>query len=135
MVGLTFTLTMTVAVLVAEVAPPPTLTETVASLFVVRVEVALPPTSVDATAVLNVPAVDENVTAISRSGFPAVSTTTAVIVLDPPLAATVDGDAVTVTRPAAAAPTVIFTPGFAVSAGFAPPDVARISATPELPVG
>ena len=53
--------------------------------------------------------------------------------LVPPVNGTVVGLAVTEIRPAAAAPTVILSDGFAVSAGLAPPETARISATPELP--
>src|SRR4029079_12022916 len=100
---------------------------------VVSEVVAAPLTSVDATALLNVPAVVENVTGTSRSGLPDVSDTVAEMALVPPVNGTVVGLAVTEIRPAAAAPTVILSDGFAVSAGLAPPDTARISATPELP--
>jgi hypothetical protein len=129
----TFTFTVTDPVFVPDVAPAPALAVTVASLLVVSVVVALPLASVDATAVLNVPAVVENVTGTSRSALPAVSVTVAEIVLGPPVNGTVVGVALTAIRPAAAAPIVIFSVGFAVSAGFAPPEAARISATPELP--
>jgi hypothetical protein len=120
-------------VFVPAVAPAPALAVTVASLFVVSVVVAAPLASVDATAVLNVPAVVENVTGTSRSGLPDVSDTVAEMALVPPVNGTVVGLAVTEIRPAAAAPTVILSDGFAVSAGLAPPETARISATPELP--
>jgi hypothetical protein len=75
----------------------------------------------------------ENETGTSRSGLPDVSETVAEMALLPPVAGTVAGLAVTEIRPAAAAPIVILSVGFAVSAGFAPPEAARISATPELP--
>jgi hypothetical protein len=129
----TFTFTVTVPVFVPDVAPAPALAVTVASLLVVSVVVALPLASVDATALLNVPAVVENVTGTSRRALPDVSETVAEMALVPPVAGTVVGLAVTEMRPAAAAPTVIFSAGFAVSAGFAAPETARISATPEFP--
>jgi hypothetical protein len=129
----TFTFTVTVPVFVPVVAPAPVLAVTVASLLVVSVVAAVPLESVDATALLNVPAVVENVTGTSRNALPDVSDTVADIVLVPPVNGTVVGLAVTEIRPAAAAPTVILSAGFAVSAGLAPPETARISATPEVP--
>jgi len=73
----------------------------------------------------------ENVTGTEMSGLPLMSSTLAVITLEPPSDDTVAGFALTLTRPTAAEPTAILTAPFAPT--LAPPDIAEIVAVPDWP--
>jgi type II secretory pathway pseudopilin PulG len=74
------------------------------------------------------PAVVEKVTGTDVSGFPLMSSTFAVIVVEPPSDETVAGLALTFTRPTPAEPTAIFTTPLPT---FAAPDIAEIVAVPD----
>jgi hypothetical protein len=111
--------------------PLPVDAVTVASRFVERVTRASPSADVVAIALDKLPASVPNTTGIPARTFPLPSVTVALIVQDRlPLLSRV---ALTTIREAAAAPTRIRTPGFCVSAGLAPPDTARTSASPDCP--
>jgi hypothetical protein len=103
----------------------------VASLVVFNVTEACPLNPVVATELESVPLFVLKVTGTLPRGLPLVSDTVAVIVDEPPAAGSREGEALTAILPAAAPPTFSFKLGFAVSAGLAPPDAARISASPD----
>src|SRR5688572_1527457 len=106
---------------------------TFASRLVVSVTRASPLLSVRATVADSVPASALNVTGTPVKRLPAASSAEPMSVMVPPLAGTRDGEAVSTTELAAAAPTRIKTAfaGVSPSPPVAPPDVARISAMPE----
>jgi len=133
------TLTVTVALCAAvalvpvpEATPAPAVTFD--TLVVVSVVCALPLWSVVTTAALNEPLSAVKVTGTPGSTFPFVSRTFAVIVLDPPDAATVAGLAEAVTPPTAAAPIAIFTVFDAVAVVVEPEVVVVLPAPPEVAV-
>jgi hypothetical protein len=101
---------------------------------VFKVTEACPLKPVLAAELDSVPLFVVNVTGTLASGFPLVSDTVAVMTEDPPAAGSLEGEAPTAILPAAAPPTFSFKLGFAVSAGLAPPDAARISASPDWPL-
>ena len=81
-------------------------------LLVIEV-VAVPLWSVVTSAADNAPAVVEKVTGVEGSTFPLMSSTLATICVDPPIAETLAGLALSRTRPTAALPTAIFSAPFA----------------------
>jgi hypothetical protein len=123
--------TVRVAGETAPVPVTPTLAVTMVSLLVVRVTLACPFEPVVTVELERVPLFALNVTGTTLRGVPLVSSTVAVMTDDPPALGSREGFALRTMRPAAALPTVSFRLGFAVSAGFAAPEVARISAIPD----
>lgn len=117
-----------VTIVAVEVVPP-AVAVTLACCVVDSVVRAVPAVSVLTTVALNVPAVVAKVTGTPPSGFPDASTTCALIVVVPPVDGTDAGFAVTLTRPAAAAPT-----DSSRASDAAPPEIALIDALPDWPL-
>ena len=109
--------------------PTPTLAVTVDVCAVVSVVAATPDASVLTTPALRFPAVAVNVTGMPFIRFPLTSNTVAEIVVEPPSAGTVAGEALATTFCTAAEPTSIFSAPFVPVV--APPEIAVIVAVPE----
>jgi hypothetical protein len=110
----------------ADEVDPPAVAVTLAGFVVDNVVRAIPAVSVFTTDALKEPAVVANVTGTLARGFPDASTTTAVIVVLPPVDGIDVGSALTLTRSAAAAPT-----DSSSASEAAPPEIARSDAVPD----
>src|SRR5204862_4485902 len=109
-------------------AVAPTLAVTVACWLVVRTVIARPLSLVVTSDEARFPAVVENETGAAVSGFPLISRTVAVMVVDPPVFGTEAGFALIATLPTEAVPTAIFSAPF--EPVDAPPESALIVAVP-----
>ena len=111
---------------VGALAPPPTRAVTSALTLVVSVVRASPASFVSTVLCASWPAVVEKFTGAPRSGLPPVSSTVAIISVDPPVEGTTVLSARTDTTAAAAAPTRI-----SRSSDLLPPENAPILAEPD----